>query len=362
MKIRKFNINRSGWVLNDLVLQDLNLIVGKNASGKSRTLDALNALARAILQFDSRSIQDASWYIEFEGENSLSLSYSLHYINSEVVEERIVYNSKEVMVRSQNDTKIWSFNKSAFEFINPPDDKLVLHVRRDTVEYPFLEELVNWAECSFGLQFGKISPKWINEKGYKIDLLSPMVSVTEMFNDLSDSAKNNILGHFRNMGYNLSHISTREIKIYDGIEFMVIEEDGVEGEVFEYAISQGMLRSLYLLVFIEHLICKGEKPQLVAIDDFGEGLDYSRVTKLGKILFEVCEQNGIQLIVTSNDSFLMDVIDIKYWSVLLREGSEVKAITKNKYPQLFDDFKFTGLSNFDFFSSDYIEKYLATHG
>jgi hypothetical protein len=83
-------------------------------------------------------------------------------------------------------------------------------------------------------------------------------------------------------------------------------------------------------------------------------LDYDRATCLGKFVFDICEKNDIQLIATSNDSFLMEVIDIKYWNVLQRKKNKVTGISQAQYPALFKAFRFTGLSNFDFFSSDFI--------
>jgi hypothetical protein len=56
--------------------------------------------------------------------------------------------------------------------------------------------------------------------------------------------------------------------------------------------------------------------------------------------------------------FLMDVVDLKYWNVLRRNGQVVTAINAKNHPNLFEDFKFTGLSNFDFFASDYIAQNL----
>ena len=91
------------------------------------------------------------------------------------------------------------------------------------------------------------------------------------------------------------------------------------------------------------------------IDDLCEGLDYERATKLGKLIFNKCKDTNIQLIATSNDSFLMDVVDIKFWNVLQREGKVVTAINIQTHEALFKKFKFTGLSNFDFFASDYIK-------
>jgi hypothetical protein len=72
------------------------------------------------------------------------------------------------------------------------------------------------------------------------------------------------------------------------------------------------------------------------------------------MIFSLCQENNIQLIAASNDMFLMDVVELEYWNVLQREGSVVTALNEKNSPDLFESFKFTGLSNFDFFSSDFI--------
>lgn len=124
---------------------------------------------------------------------------------------------------------------------------------------------------------------------------------------------------------------------------------------FDALMSKGMFRALYLLIYAQYMSVR-EFPSLLLIDDLCEGLDYDRSTKLGKILFDFCIEHHIQLIASSNDTFLMDVVDLKYWNILQREGSEVSSIDIIKNPDLFNDFLFTGLSNFDFFSSDYITR------
>ena len=93
------------------------------------------------------------------------------------------------------------------------------------------------------------------------------------------------------------------------------------------------------------------------IDDFCEGIDYDRAIKLGKYLYQYCLANGIQLVAASNDNFLMDVVDVKYWNILQRNGDAVTAINIHNNPALFEKFDFTGLSNFDLFSSDFIARY-----
>ena len=58
----------------------------------------------------------------------------------------------------------------------------------------------------------------------------------------------------------------------------------------------------------------------------------------------------------------MDVVDLKYWNILRRNGNIVDSINHTTHPELFDDFEFTGLSNFDLFSSDYIARHLNDKG
>ncbi len=57
--------------------------------------------------------------------------------------------------------------------------------------------------------------------------------------------------------------------------------------------------------------------------------------------------------------FLMDVVDIAHWNVLQRNGNLVTALNIKNQPELFEKFRYTGLSNFDFFASDYISQTIA---
>ena len=98
---------------------------------------------------------------------------------------------------------------------------------------------------------------------------------------------------------------------------------------------------------------------MLLIDDLGEGLDYSRATHLGEKVFNECEKGNLQLIASSNDSFLMDVVDISKWQIVRRKNSKLSVLNQTNHPELFEMFRMTGLSNFDLFSSDFIDNFLA---
>jgi hypothetical protein len=94
---------------------------------------------------------------------------------------------------------------------------------------------------------------------------------------------------------------------------------------------------------------------VIIVDDLCEGMDYERASKLGKYIYDTLESKNIQFIATSNDSFLMNAVDVKYWNILHREGNKIHSYNVTNSKEKFDKFKKTVLNNFDLFSSDFLE-------
>lgn len=115
-----------------------------------------------------------------------------------------------------------------------------------------------------------------------------------------------------------------------------------------------MYRSLFLLIFLHHLI-ETEKAGMIIIDDLCEGLDYDRATKLGKLIFSKMHDSKIQFIATSNDYFLMNAVDVKSWNIIYREDNVIKVNNYCNSKEKFDNFRLSGLNNFDLFSSNYLD-------
>ena len=62
----------------------------------------------------------------------------------------------------------------------------------------------------------------------------------------------------------------------------------------------------------------------------------------------------------TNDRFVMNQVPLEEWSVLLRSRTHVNVKNYNNSRDLFEEFKFTGLSNFSFLELDVVNK-TATH-
>lgn len=236
--------------------------------------------------------------------------------------------------------------------INPPTDKLTLHVRRDIIQYPYFEKIITWAENVYGQRFNEIEA----DRGNKTNsFLSPIHKddLFTMVKSLPSESIQRIIEQAQNLDYHLEAIKTFKPERF---KIVLFKEKGIKEPLFISSLSKGMCRAISLLIQMEYLSAQG-KPSLWLIDDLGEGLDYDRTVKLGKLLFDFCHERGIQLLASSNDTFLMDIVDLQYWNILERKGEKVMPVNTTNSPDLFEDFKFTGLSNFDFFSSDYISRH-----
>lgn len=358
MKLKRLSFKELLWELHNVEFEDVSFIVGKNATGKSKALKTID-YATKLLNQKADFYLKAEWIICISNDNGEDITYTFHtdFINREtvIVYEKIQINDKIVLIRESFDNAIiFNYLEGKEEVIYPPLNKLVIHTNRDIKKYPFFEQIMSWVENSYGFKFGNISPdKPFNEQKYK--LLNAVDEIPALYNQIEPDVDDIIVKDLNSIGFNIKDIGVLNESPKTSI--LCLREFGMDLFMPFGELSQGLFRCISLLIFLEYLIAK-KKPATVIIDDLCEGLDYERATKLGKLVFEKCLANNIQLIATSNDAFLMETVDLKYWNVLQRNGSVVTSLNAKNHPDLFRDFKFTGLSNFDFFASDYIAQKL----
>ncbi len=273
------------------------------------------------------------------------MDYSFR-LNNGVVEKEMLTVNGVMLIKRTKATARYENTK-----INPPSERLVVQIRRDKDLYPEIEQLMRWVEGVTSVSCSDINPFTIIGTGKSVN----PYSFSELVDALSPAETKKVLADAKELGYNISGIRT--IEAANGVRLVQLKERSIANEMVDMQLSNGMLRTLYLLCFVA-VVKHNKKLTMLLIDDMGEGLDYRRSTDLGKIVFEDCAQNGLQLIASSNDAFLMDVVDIANWQVLRRKGNKVSAINQSLNHDLFRRFRMTGLSNFDLFSSDFIDSYL----
>lgn len=361
MKLKKVNYkefsnnpSQNYWELSGLNLDDQTLIVGKNATGKTRVVNLIKSLAQVIIN-PAHNIKNGEWDVTFETLDGKELNYQLDLVDGIVQKEMVLFDKKIKLDRTSNQTKIFSATQNKDLTIEPPDDKLVLHIRRDKAEHPFLEELYEWANHTRGYKFGKYDPSLIAIPGDPKGLLEGLETTPSVLEKLSQTSISEVIADFNQLGYEVEGVKLDIVPNTPfNVKFIYLQEKGIAHPILQSHISSGMFRAFALLVILRFLTESNGMSSTVLVDDLGEGLDYERSAKLTKIVFEKMNKSNLQLIATTNDRFLMNSVDIKNWNILLRETNKVTAVNYSNNKKMFDEFKLTGLSNFDFFSSDYL--------
>ena len=340
MILSKFSYKQaSGWRLEELSLNHQNLIVGLNSVGKSRTVSAIGHVA-SFIKGDMDAAGDFSCALLLENGNRLE--YSFEVVGGQVLAEVLKKNGNPLIQREQFSAKMYD------NMVSPPESKLLIQVRRDTKLYPEIEEIIQWAEHTSLFVFSNITTAPNSLSPYTI---SDEPRLPVMFSKISVDQRGQLISYLRELGYNIDNIV--EYERSSGAKSLHIFESGIKMPLRPFDLSNGMFRVFCVLLYMLYSSTLSEARCLV-IDDMGEGLDYMRSTKLGKIMYEYCERNHIQLIATSNDCFLMDAVDLQHWNILQREGNRVYSINASNSPVLFEKFQRTGLSNFDILSSNFL--------
>ena len=352
MLLSSFSYKTNGWELTEMsALKPTNLLVGKNASGKTRTIKALqnvtNFLQMKSIVFGESEFKTKLTFINPNIEG-WKLVYSFEIAGGKVVSEQLAVNGRMLIKRD--------VAKAVFmgQTINPPMEKLVVQVRRDREAYPEVEALMEWAEGVIFISCSNINPFTVI-LGNATSIVNPLPFST-LVDTLTKEDKKRVIASAKRLGYEIKDMTT--VKANSEMKFVAVSERYVKANVMDFQLSSGMMRVLYILCFLEY-VKHGVRHSLLLIDDLGEGLDYNRASLLGKRVFEECDNEHLQMIASSNDSFMMDVVEISKWQIVRRKNSKLEVLNQTNTPKLFEAFRLTGLSNFDLFSSDFIDNYLA---
>ncbi len=344
------------WEIKDVNLGRINLIVGRNATGKTRLLNIISNLAKILTK--KAKYLNGHWDLEFLDEKQkIIYIYNLEISQGIIKKEKITKNRKILLDREGGDGEIYSNTQKKLIAFAPPEEELTLHSRRDRKEHPFQEKIYNWANSFYGYAFSNISANQITVPNPERpdDMLENLGTVPYLLAEAirkNPEVLKNLMSDFSKVGYSakaISIVKTILPGVAVGVPLLALQEVDLKCKTHQLAMSQGMYRAISLIIIIEHILMK-YKHCSIAIDDLGEGLDYDRSVKLKNLLFKKIHKSDIQLIATSNDRFLINAIDLKYINLLERKGHVVSAFNYANSKKKFEEFKFTGLNTFDFFA------------
>jgi len=370
LEYEQFSGELNEWQLKGLALDNVNLLVGKNATGKSRTLSVIRGLAYLLSGEVKLRFRSGNYNATFEHEGKLA-NYALRYWNSKVIGEEFIFDGINLLTRGEGGVgKIFAEKEGKNIEFQTPENELAAVARRDKLQHPFFEPLHEWAgslyHYAFGSDLGKTAFIVITkDQGSQVNLRDT-AQVVAIFRKgeqgLGDPFKESIKKDMAAVGYPLDDVGTGSSAslIIEGpfpIEpvALFVKETSLKSNTDQAEMSQGMFRALSLIIQTTYSEMAGQ-PSCILIDDIGEGLDFERSCALIKLLTDRAERSSVQLVMATNDRFVMNNVPLEAWSLLRREGAECRVYNYANSKAIFDEFKYTGMNNFDFFALDFMNE------
>lgn len=357
------------WSITDFSFGNINLIVGKNATGKSRTLSIIQSLGNLVSGYIKLQFKSGNYKALFN-EDGEKLTYFLKYEKSKVIEEKLVIGSTTKLDRGpRGEGTIYAVKEKRDMKFQAPPSELACVNRRDSVQHPFFEDLHKWGKnlrsYLFGTPLGRdhyaVFRKDKEEE--KLNLKDTKQAVAIFKKGQKKYSKkfiDNIKTDMAKVGFNLdnitvgSPISITFQNLLEPPQGILVKEGDLKGTTDQNSISQGMFRALSLIIQLNYSLL-ASVPSCILVDDIGEGLDYERASALIKLLIDKAKESCVQLIMSTNDRFVMNNVPLEYWSIMRRFPNESKIYNYKNSRKQFDDFELTGLNNFDFFTSEFFE-------
>jgi len=378
MLLRKINYTQfSGtpdeWRLKDFDLDQINLIIGRNSVGKTRTINIISGLASLLSDDQIIHFRDGNYNVEFV-DNTDVILYNLHYQNSNIVREKLIINGEILLERDKMGAGniFFTEQKRSLKF-QTPTNKVAAFSRRDAIQHSFLDKLYDWGSSLAFFRFGNTMGQdtfFLKGDGEipKINLRKTTEVASVLIageNEYGKDFNNQIIEDLGQVGYSIKKVNVESqlnitfksnlpISTTNPLGIMIQENDR-DGQTDQQSMSQGMFRSLSTIIQLNYFVRKNKKGTIL-IDDIGEGLDYIRSTMLIQLLINKIKNSKFQIIMTTNDHYTMNKIPIEYWSILNRDGGTCYSYNYKNSKKIFDEFKLTGLNNFDLFSSKYYLK------
>jgi hypothetical protein len=260
------------------------------------------------------------------------------------------------------------------KFQNPISELAVVK-RRDTIQHPFLEDLHKWSSSlrfyEFGTQLGKNTlvriPPTLDLLEYETNLrdYDHVLGVFEIGErQLSEKFTQAIIKDMGIIGYEIEDIGMTFPSSFTNTEistdsqsdnlpkFLYVREKRLNARTEQSEMSQGMFRALSLFIQINYSLL-ASSPSCILIDDIGEGLDHQRSKAIISLLIEKAKTDIVQLIMTTNDQFIMNGVPLDYWLAIEQKPGLSKLHNYFNEKEKFEQFKFIGLNNFDFFASGF---------
>ena len=350
-------------------------MVGRNAVGKTKVLGSITSIPfRVIRQLMEAPITEGDSVYDFD-DDGVPSRYSIAIHDGKIENEEYKLGD-EIMFSRGIDGK----GKMRFADIDSKGKDLDIQVqlneavitRSDAIQHPYLIAIHDWARrlhfynFSQSIELGHRNLGMPTEGSVSLDNRNTSQIIT-VFNkgvkQFPGVFTRNVIRDMKLLDYNIEKLTIDSFPpkglattpVPAQLKAIYVQEAESELPVSHIELSNGMFRALSVLIQVNYYALCSDVATVV-IDDIGEGLDYERSKAFVKLLMGRAKENDIQLIMSTNDRFIMNAVPLEYWTVLERKPKGVRFFNHENAKTAFDEFKLTGLSNFDFFEMNFVHE------
>jgi energy-coupling factor transporter ATP-binding protein EcfA2 len=222
IEYKEYEGDKREWTLEPASFGQINLIVGKNASGKTRILNVMVGLTRLIAGKQQVLFETGDFKVTLVTPNGKSFVYEVSMQNNLVNREYLRCGDNQYLTREgPGPGKIKTEPKGEMVDFQIKPNQLAIFLKRDSLQYPFLEEIAAWAEGTehyeFATLFGPSSigipgviasmdqikdpEKTLSRDFEHREMLQLLVAAA--INKFSDAFKSSILADMNRVGYDL---------------------------------------------------------------------------------------------------------------------------------------------------------------
>lgn len=351
MRIKSFEFKdlETGWELEKLEFQRLNLLVGASGVGKSMMLKKLESIIQLnsahrqnpmewniVVEIDSREYmwegkidyedkknaqekrrEGDLFNIIYENRDDVRFVYEKVQCNGNPIAERRLLENGEVEIYF-DDKKTAPLRGNRSLVVTILDDRLdVFKSALSRVLKFSLEDFLDGPMRHKVYRNNRNAPDTASADIINSDPLLVLYTLEAE----KDERMDNIINNFKDIFPSVNDVKIKEYDRMGGKVYMLlIEEEGAKTPIPASDISQGMLTTFMHLVALELV----PDNSVLIVDEFENSLGVNCLDAVVDLINN--NERNIQFILTSHHPYIINNISIKNWKVVLREGSKVRAV------------------------------------
>ncbi|MCG2707459.1 MAG: ATP-binding protein [Candidatus Omnitrophica bacterium] len=320
----------------------LNVIFGRNAVGKTRTLNVMFNLGQ--MHKNPRLLRKGVWNINLR-DSKRQFFYELNVVQSEktpIVEQDSLYGGEvgENLIFDRNKQLLLNETTNETERYSPISNELSVYYAKDTEKHKTVLEIKDYFSQFKRLDYSltKVITQSINPESGPLTVSPDGTNLDAAILNIMKGYPNafeNIKRSFREIFPHIEDISPGMLSVANAkLETIFIKEDYLDKAYPWLDASSGMIKILALLSILYSPVEKS----LILIDELENSLDYEGISRISDVIAEIGSEK--QVIIATHSPILANAFNLKDWIVCKRQDRDTKfynVVIDNKLKSFLND-------------------------